>query len=108
MNKNLEDMIYAASKNKTPFPPEVIKEMKAQNKKQQELFGLNNTYKNYKTLYNTGIVLAAPFLAIIFTVPYLFNAWLTDIQKKAGKIGVMKAMEKIDDTKIFAETHQES
>ena len=31
-----------------------------------------------------------------------FNAWLTDIQKKAGKIGVMKAMERIE---RFAKRH---
>ena len=60
------------------------------------------TYKNYNTLINTGIAAALPILGIIFAVPYAFNAWLTNIQKKAGKIGIMKAMDKIDDPRIFA------
>ena len=41
-------------------------------------------------------------LGVIFAVPYAFNAWLTNIQKKAGKIGIMKAMDKIDDPRVFA------
>ena len=69
----------------------------------QEKLGLNFNYKNYKTLINSGIIGAIPILAPLFAVPYMFNAWLTDIQKKAGKIGVMKAMESIDDPRIFAQ-----
>jgi hypothetical protein len=46
---------------------------------------------------------ALPIFGVIFAVPYMFNAWLTNIQKKAGKIGIMKAMEKIDDDRVFAE-----
>ena len=41
-------------------------------------------------------------LAIILYVPYAFNAWLTNIQKKAGKIGVMQAVETLDDPRLFA------
>lgn len=52
-------------------------------------------------LIGTGAVAAAPLLSVIIGVPYAFNAWLTNIQKKAGKIGIMKAMEKIDDPKVF-------
>lgn len=52
-------------------------------------------------LISTGAVAAAPLLSVIIGVPYAFNAWLTNIQKKAGKIGIMKAMEKIDDPKVF-------
>lgn len=52
-------------------------------------------------LIGTGTVAAAPLLSVIIGVPYAFNAWLTNIQKKAGKIGIMKAMEKIDDPKVF-------
>ena len=68
----------------------------------QEKLGMNFNYKNYKTLINTGIVASVPLLGTIIAVPYAFNAWLTDIQKKAGKIGIMKAMDKIDDPRVFA------
>lgn len=68
----------------------------------QEKLGMNFNYKNYKTLINTGIVAGVPVLGVIFAVPYAFNAWLTNIQKKAGKIGIMKAMDKIDDPRVFA------
>ncbi len=68
----------------------------------QEKLGMNFTYQNYNTLINTGIVAALPILGLIYSVPYAFNSWLTNIQKKAGKIGIMKAMEKIDDPRVFA------
>ena len=68
-----------------------------------EQLGMNFNYKNYKTLINTGVVAGAPVLGTIFAVPYAFNAWLTNIQKKAGKIGIMKAMDKIDDPRVFAD-----
>lgn len=68
----------------------------------QEKLGMNFNYKNYKTLINTGIVSGVPILGVIFAIPYAFNAWLTNIQKKAGKIGIMKAMDKIDDPRVFA------
>ncbi len=68
----------------------------------QQQLGMNFNYKNYKTLINTGLVAGIPVLGVIVGVPYAFNAWLTSIQKKAGKIGIMKAMDKIDDPRIFA------
>ena len=68
----------------------------------QEKLGMNFTYQNYNTLINTGIVAALPILGLIYSVPYAFNSWLTNIQNKAGKIGIMKAMEKIDDPRVFA------
>ena len=68
----------------------------------QEKLGMNFTCQNYNTLINTGIVAALPILGLIYSVPYAFNSWLTNIQKKAGKIGIMKAMEKIDDPRVFA------
>ena len=58
---------------------------------------------DYKTLIGTGAVAGLPILGVMFSIPYALNAWLTDIQKKAGKIGIMKAMEKIDDPKVFAD-----
>ena len=64
--------------------------------------GINVNYKNYKTLWNTLMVSGIPILGTIFAVPFMFNAWLTDIQKKAGKIGVMEAVNKLDDPHYFA------
>lgn len=80
------------SKNGVELPKEAIEQL-----------GMNFNYKNYKTLINTGVVAGAPVLGTIFAVPYAFNAWLTNIQKKAGKIGIMKAMDKIDDPRVFAD-----
>ncbi len=58
---------------------------------------------DYKTLIGTGAVAGLPVLGTILAVPYMVNAWFTDIQKKAGKIGIMKAMEKIDNPRVFAD-----
>ena len=69
--------------------------------------GMNFNYKNYKTICNTLMVGGIPILGTIFAVPYVFNAWLTDIQKKAGKIGVMKAIENIDDPRYYANIEPE-
>ena len=71
----------------------------------QEQLGMNFNYKNYKTLINTGAVAGIPILGVIIGIPYTFNAWLTSIQKKAGKIGIMKAMDKIDDPRVFVSEH---
>lgn len=67
---------------------------------------LKVNYKNYKTLWNTSFVAGLPLLGAIIGVPYSFNAWLTNIQKKAGKIGVMKAMENIDDPRLFVNENE--
>ena len=75
-------------------------------KEAKEAFGLNMNWENYKSLWKTLIVGGIPIFGTIFAVPYMFNAWLTDIQKKAGKIGVMKALERLDDPKIFAKETQ--
>ena len=82
--------LYAKIKFGDKIPKEVM-----------EKEGLNN-WKNYKTLIGTGAVAGAPALALILGIPYAFNAWLTNIQKKSGKIGIMKAMDKIDDARVFA------
>lgn len=60
----------------------------------------------YKTLIGTGVVAGLPVLGVIISVPYAINAWLTNIQKKAGKIGIMKAMEKLDDPRVFVDPVQ--
>lgn len=85
---------YKASDIGMELPKEVAEQLKF-------------NYKNYNTLINTGIVAAAPALGVIIGVPYAFNAWLTNVQKKAGKIGIMKAMEKIDDDRVFV-NHDEN
>lgn len=69
----------------------------------QKAIGMNFNYKNYNTLINTGLVAGIPILGTIIGIPYAFNSWLTSIQKKAGKIGIMKAMDKIDDPRVFAQ-----
>lgn len=102
-NKFLQAEIDEAYNNKTPFSDEVIKAKREALKQSQEELGLKFNYENYKTLINTGAVAAVPVLGAMFAVPYAFNAWLTNIQKKAGKIGIMRAMEKIDDPRVFAE-----
>lgn len=84
--------LYAKIKFGDKIPKEIM-----------EKEGLNN-WKNYKTLIGTGAVAGAPVLGLILGIPYAFNAWLTNIQKKAGKIGIMKAMDKIDDARVFAPT----
>lgn len=66
---------------------------------------LKYNYKNYKTLVNTGVISAVPILGTIFAVPYAFNSWLTNVQKKAGKIGIMKAMDNIDKPEYFVNQH---
>lgn len=70
----------------------------------KHLLGLDFSYKNYKTLINTGLAAGAPIIGLMFGIPYAFNAWLTNIQKKAGKIGVMKAAETLDDPRLFADS----
>lgn len=58
-------------------------------------------YKNYKTLINTGIAGGTSTIGVMWLVPHAFNSWLTRIQKKAGKIGVMKAIDNLDNPKLF-------
>ncbi len=69
---------------------------------------VKKNYKEYKTIINTGIVAASPALSLIFAVPLAINSWFTSIQKKAGKIGIMKAMEKIDDPKLFVNPNSQA
>lgn len=84
---------FSATKEGKPISSEV-----------KEALGLNFSYKNYKTLINTSLIGGVPIMGALFGVPYAFNAWLTNIQKKAGKIGVMQAVNNLDDPKLFAPT----
>ncbi len=69
---------------------------------------LKINYGNYKTFWNTIAAIGLPVFGSIIAVPYAFNAWLTNIQKKAGKIGIMKAMEKIDDPRLYVNENESS
>lgn len=64
-------------------------------------------YRNYKTLCRTAIVACVPVLGFLFGVPYIWNLFFTNIQIKAGRIGIMKAMDSIDNPKLFVETPEE-
>ncbi|MDD3435746.1 MAG: hypothetical protein PHC64_01190 [Candidatus Gastranaerophilales bacterium] len=63
--------------------------------------------KNYPTLIKSTIVGMIPGLTLLFGIPYAFSAWLTNIQKKAGKIGIMKAVNELDHPQLFV-NQQES
>lgn len=65
-------------------------------------------YKGYKTLCNSVMLSFAPFMAILWAGPYAFNSWLTNIQIKAGRIGIMKAMDEIDNAKLFVNSDANS
>ena len=69
---------------------------------------LKVNYSNYKTFWNTIAAIGLPVLGAVISIPYAFNAWLTNIQKKAGKIGIMKAMERIDDPRLFVNENDTS
>lgn len=62
--------------------------------------------ENYKTLIKSVYVGIAPVLAVLFGVPYAFSSWLANVQIKAGRIGIMKAMDEVDNPKLFV--NQES
>lgn len=56
---------------------------------------------NFKAIMSTILVSLIPASGVLFGVPFAFNSWLTGIQKKASKIGVMQAADKIDNPKLF-------
>lgn len=62
---------------------------------------LGMKYKNYKTFFNTLIAGFVPAMALLLGVPAAFNSWLNNIQKKAGKIGIMKAMNDLDNHQLY-------
>lgn len=63
-------------------------------------------HKNFKTLSSTIIAIIAPILGLPIVAAYAFNSWLTNIQIKAGRIGIMKAMDDIDHPQLYV--NQES
>jgi len=61
-------------------------------------------YKKYKTLCNTVILGGfAPLVGIGIGIPFAISSWLTNIQLKAGRIGIMKAMDELDNPKLFVD-----
>lgn len=59
---------------------------------------------NYKAILSTILVSLIPASGVLFGVPFAFNSWLTGIQKKASKIGVMQAANEIDNPKLFVKS----
>lgn len=87
--------------SKLKYLSQMKKEGKELTKEMKDDMGISLKPKNYKTLILTGIPLVLPVLGTTIAIPFALNAWMTNIQKKAGKIGVMKAVEKMDNPKFF-------
>lgn len=63
---------------------------------------LKYIYKEFNTFCKTIILGGfAPILGIGIGIPFIFNSWLNNIQKKAGKIGIMKAMNDLDSPQLY-------
>ena len=62
---------------------------------------ITNNYSRYKTLINTSAVAGIPVLGVIVGIPFAICSWLTNMQKKAGRIGVMKAIKDLDNPNLF-------
>lgn len=67
--------------------------------------GIKKSFKDYKTLWLTGGSLLIPFLGVFVGIPHIWNLFFTNIQIKAGRIGIMKAMDGIDNPKLFVESN---
>ena len=70
---------------------------------------LKKVYNNYKTLCNSLLLGGfIPILGIGVGIPWAISSWFTNIQIKAGRIGIMKAMEEIDNPKLFVKNDTET
>ena len=67
----------------------------------QNAFDDGKSEKMGKTLRNTLIVGSIPIVGIIFLLPFALQSWFTNMQKKAGKIGVMKALDNVSDVRYY-------
>jgi hypothetical protein len=89
-DKLIEKPIEKSAKNKDPFKI------------------ITNFYKEYKTLCKS--ILLGGFIPIVTVglgIPAVISSWMTNIQLKAGKIGIMKAMDEIDNPKLFVKDDAE-
>lgn len=84
-------------KNYEPKPPKNNLEVL------QNAFDDGKSEKMGKTLRNTLIIGGVPILSIIFLVPFAIQSWFTNMQKKAGKIGVMKALDNINNIEYYCD-----
>lgn len=70
---------------------------------------ISELYNKYKTLSKTFLYGGfLPFFAIVGGIPFVITSWATNIQLKAGKIGVMKAMDEINNPKLFVKKNDET
>lgn len=90
--------------SKTPSNTEKAINKESVNLKDEKNNAIAKLYNdNSKTIISTILVSLIPASGVLFGVPFAFNSWLTGIQKKASKIGVMKAADEIDDPKLFVQ-----
>lgn len=65
---------------------------------------IKKVYNDYKTLNKTilygGFI---PLTVLCCGIPFAITSWMTNLQLKAGKIGLMKAMDEIDNPKLFVD-----
>lgn len=94
--------------NKTQLKNKLLPEQtgKKLSKSDSAIMALKNCFKEYKTLSRT---LAYGGGALLLGIPTLvcwaIASWMTNIQLKAGKIGIMKAMEQVDNPKLFVNNY---
>lgn len=97
-NEQLEKVVEKSGE-KTNIKPKTIEDM---------LNPIKKFFNNYKTLSKT--ILYGGFIPA-FGVPVLLSwavsSWLTNIQLKAGRIGIMKAVEEVDNPKLFVMNESE-
>lgn len=71
-------------------------------KKGKNIFeNFKNYFNEYKTLNKTILFGGVPFIAIFASIPWAISSYFTNLQLKAGRIGVMKAMQDLDNPKLF-------
>lgn len=91
--------IWIKKKKNIELPKEAEEQLK---------LNLIKNYKNHKTFWNTLGIACLPFLGIFVSVPFAFNSWMTNVQKKAGRIGVMQAVNDLDNPKLFIDKEDKS
>ena len=56
-----------------------------------------------KALVNTAAAMGITWVALNVLLTWAIQSWLADLQLKAGRLGVMKAMESLDDPAYYAD-----